>query len=1408
MKYKGINRDTSPNDLPDGFGVDAKNGINATFLGATINEGGFAPHQKVSTTNAEKYGITRVVSGNNYNLIPIGKIEIDFDSVLVCSLGYNDFVAGNPITPAFSEIGFIDADGKYTTVINDLAYSTANKLNFSADKPVTGEFSRNYLNEIIVALTDTERPPYYINVTYILNNPSFVDVANFTINNILMFPDFNQINTGVVINNIGGNVETCSLYLSYRYVSEDLSITNNTLSTNPISIFDTPTGPTTAVYQAVEGDLEVKQTNKSITVTLTGVNTAFTSLEVLGLIKQNGVSRAVILSNVTISGSTITFTISTFSGATEISLAEFLTPKLVFKKVLEFTQIYNRLYASAPTSSAIREIQKHANTVLIKYKSAIQYPNQGEGGDNVLFNYGNFSNKGKSFQHKEVYAFFLHAELTDGSITEGFNIPFNRLNDAAITAAGYRAYSVPGSVQGLSAKVYQIEDTCGTSGAMGFWENDNEVYPDLPEFDSTSIGGENLRGKKVRHHRFPSIGWIKNNLQSANNLYGIYQLDRLGIDVSNVTFPTSVQPFIKSWFISYAKRTPNNSTVLGQSTIQFQTTTRYDGGGTNSMFPTSWFSGLNTQFSNTAGGDYHKQVPYTPYLLNNLSGWAAQESKIRFYDLKLLKDNPDIAAIYVSNELFLRTKLNSFGIVNCDGTALDSGLNKARFYLDYTNNDGSKLIGTELIAATTNNVDGVDVRYRKIKDYRYLNAQTIDGTFDSRYIEDCLSVTIDSTLGVGETTKGVRSYPIGIDASIMTWDNRGATWNSVMIDTYLSNLMALPSDVYSTLQNQELINTGIIVPIANTSYVNMFRGDTFITVNSYHTGGWGGTRSNKITDNSDESMLSRTLVYALGESTINNQLRSSNANNPIEKFMPKYPYTYILDIPKSTVETNKLYNDDYSSLNDIIPLIPYDYKKAFVQQDLNRINRCIALQTETFNLGWKTWLTNDYYITNRGKGKLVKIQGDDRDLVIQLERATYRTVGNEQLSVNDSNAFIGIGNIFDRPAIELEPSKEGTFGTQHKLSGVLTPIGFISIDVNKREINLIKGTQRKTLNEFGLNRWLFENLPINNKLYYSNTLYVEVGTDNPFIEFGYSIAYDPEFHRLIIVKKEYTLTALAKTQLLAVGAGDTKLRYTNNRWIITSPILQVEATWDDTNYFTNTGFTLSFDLTNNTFAFFHDYAPDFIFSTRVNVLSFKRKLTTTLYSNIGRMYIHNQDNKGVFYNTTITNVDAGQTESATPYASYITMAINNKKDSIQVTNVSWITDVINSNGANDKSKTFDKILCFNSYQSTPELNLTPFNFSTYFASNCRLIKSAWFFNKLKNMLRATIATSPSPAQPFIINYSQLNNTISPIDLNKPMHLIHPLTDYYLIVKLVYNNLDMSSEIRILQVNSEFVPVKR
>jgi len=263
---------------------------------------------------------------------------------------------------------------------------------------------------------------------------------------------------------------------------------------------------------------------------------------------------------------------------------------------------------------------------------------------------------------------------------------------------------------------YMLEDTVKNinltdrSGDFGVWLNQDENYPDTNDFDSSALGGENLRGTPVRHHRFPSLRFCKNNFYLTNAEYGRTVMDTLGINASNVQIPPELQDRVIGWEIYYAQRDFNNATVQGQSLLLFGSQDNGNSSGTGGIRSTggNWGS---YQRTHSSGGttDSESLKPRHDY--------------IRFHALDILISKPGITPTHLSIQYglvcrFPTTTTNTF--VN---TA-----NQVCFWLDYCNHVGN--VDTPLAMPDSSTI-------RKLDQQQYLVNDEISGSFVNTRLEGC-----------------------------------------------------------------------------------------------------------------------------------------------------------------------------------------------------------------------------------------------------------------------------------------------------------------------------------------------------------------------------------------------------------------------------------------------------------------------------------------------------------------------------------------------------------------------------------------------------------------------------------------------------------------------------------------------
>ena len=1362
MKLTGIFRDSTPNNIPNGFAWDIKNFLNLRKLGVLINEFGSIIFQKPITEVNNKYNLAPLYIPFPTRRQEIGKIPIDNDKTVIFSIGYAEDVSLSTEIK-YSEIGIIDKNGYYQYILNDYdntIFTSDNKLSFNPDYIITGEYTYNYNNDLIVAFTDGNKKPKLINLTYYQNNIPSVGIP-FDINDILMFPDKNLADIDIDINDNGGTLKSGSYSVTYKYSNSGKTETDYAPIDNPFSIYS---HNTLGNILRVEGDAPDTSTTKSVTFTFTNVDTRFNTLTISIIKKINGIVTAEEVKQLNISSSTLVFTYTGSESTTPIDISSVRVSKAYFEKIDGFTQVSKRLYAYGLTEQQRVNFQLQALDIELTGLSKSITPTAI---DTSKLKEHFYNEKG--FQHREVYAFYIHLIYANGKLSEGFHIPCADKSTYASDPTDLTSWT---AVTGY--KKYQVEDTTEiisiateTEIKLGYWENTTELYPDLPEFGT-------LANTPVRHHRFPSLCWTSENIYSGDPLYGITKMDILGIKANNVVIPPDILYNngiddtdgyrIKGWTLSYAKRSYENCTVIGQSQVCFEQQQSVPA----PTIVTFTGSGLNTNMGFFDGA--------TSYLMT-MNGYRQ-----RFFDFSLIRNQPSFSPVFITHELI-------YG----NTPAYDNTTVTPRVAY------GVNLIDSLNTNCTSVKNDGAGFnfagnKYQAIDTYDYIPAQAVLKDYNHIRNEDSLVLKTIVPFFPVDMTAGTKNFSLGIVA-----------FGALVHQSTLASLCAVPANIYETFYNQELIQTGKYFIYSDTTG-NFYKGDIFINYYEFHSTTWATDPSHIYNYAGDKGVV--TWWTYLCEQRDNVGLRYTIDSDVNTYHYPEsnlFSGFYILGIDRDTIVLSKTYNNDYSQLNDLNIALPYNPFLNTVVKHNYRINRTIDQNEEEKRLSWSIWLINDYYESVKNKGIIKNIQGVDRNLYINHEQALYLTVGNEELDNNGSSTYIGVGNIFERQAEEILPSNEGTIGTTNKLSCLLTKYGYLVVDRFQGRVWLITGREATELSAQGLTEFFKENLD-----YEITVAGSQIPEDNPYFYFGLSAAFDNTYERLVLVKKAYE-----PTQKFIDDYNDSKILYEYGRWIYSSGLDVFVISYQNTDYWTSKSFTISYSFDNSidksSWCSFHDYIPDVIYNTRNLLLGI---ISDTNNNSFGtKIYKHNyKQNKCIFYNSTIVDIDT-DTESATPYSSYIVPVFNTQDEIDKLFfNVYWIIQLLNSNKAYlNETQGFDKLLAWNSYQSTQDTALTPFIFAD-FSSNCRKINHTWNFNDLRDWLRTDILTNPNPPKPFIIN-SDLNPDLSPppIDTNKSFELLYPLIDKFLFVKLLYFNprvSNLQNEIQVVEVGTEYQIVPR
>lgn len=193
----------------------------------------------------------------------------------------------------------------------------------------------------------------------------------------------------------------------------------------------------------------------------------------------------------------------------------------------------------------------------------------------------------------------------------------------------------------------------------------------------------------------------------------------------------------------------------------------------------------------------------------------------------------------------------------------------------------------------------------------------------------------------------------------------------------------------------------------------------------------------------------------------------------------------------------------------------------------------------------------------------------------------------------------------------------------------------------------------------------------------------------------------------------------------------------------------------------NQSFTLSWSLAGaNNWVFFHDFIPDFYFSTRQQLYNLKG----------GQIFEHNAGVPGVYH------------DPGTVYSFFLDVVFRSgdeKKPEMTLNAINWITTVLKSDGSVDPFTTLTHITVWNSYQCSGRIPLSQvFNDLEY---GVRKTKGTWSFDDFRNLL---LKDGVAFLDTIFNNFAVLPGATSP---DVPWYEQQELEDNYFFVRFEFDN---------------------
>lgn len=1045
---KGIVTDISNVDRKPGTWLTARNAVFSEEYGAVFNEYGFS--------------IILSLPGLDCGTIPL-------DSNLAIAFRRDN---------ANSLVYLIDLKAhSFILVTSNTAF------NLSPNHPITGEYYRNSKGEIVVAFTDNFNPPRILNTT--TSYGSALDKLT------RIYLQFNSANlSSYTVNDAGGSLITGTYYVSTYYQSIDKSITAYTTSVGPFYITNSTSSTTLNNYVGAQAG---QSSSKSLTLNYTNIDTDYLYLIVVLVSKIDGILTAKVAKKIPITGNTLTTTILGSENEGVVSLTELLTGVDVYSRVKTMTQNMNQLYMANLSKEDTISYQLAALDVKVNFTlSTVDI--------SAITTANTKLNPTRGMQADEVMALYLHWVKEDGTVTQGFHLPGRpvaqygnglgefgtHLENSLVTVASGTHIDRAIGIGGTNSRIFQFFETANNPNAttnMAFWQN-TETYPLSAEYGA-------LQGQPVRHHKFPSISYIKSTYFTSNNDFGKNKLPKIGISLTNVTIPTGCI----GYYVSAAKRELSNATILGQDMLLYSAIRENQIGGGEVMW--------------TSCGNWAQQSQDGDLISVN--------DRIRIHSFDLLLNKPSISPTYIQGELLLRNRDVSTNYNFSDGSGVilfQSGIAGRDTFRGRTLTDDEKQQDILVLDYTRGTIitEAVDPRGKscRIHDFAYqpANVQNL-GIYMNLGAEECgVAQLIDTTL-----------FPIN-DLVLHTFNSDLARDNDEFTNgiggggvpeevTYLYNIKQYKDNVYENFSNQSLfiLHTDIKIPAFPSSTLSIIGGDTIISDYSFYA--YGPTDSIDGNPKRGVRTTRRYITESINFASFRYQVQGETASY----FYPDTdPYSLLMDLSRDGQYNKWRYNKDYTSVNDINaftandPIVNLDFVTEFPE----RIIRSRVQKVEDSGINdWRTFPVNNYYEMPKNRGPITNIKGDGYNIIINQLYSVFRTRGKIEIATSGGAATLGAGDLFEFPPQEMLATEEGYAGCQHQFSCLLTKAGYFFIDAEQGKVYLL-GSDLKEISGEGTYNFFFDSL--------------SGVADNPLISNGITVGYDGEYNRVILTKNNNGFT--------------------------------------------------------------------------------------------------------------------------------------------------------------------------------------------------------------------------------------------------------------------------------------------
>ena len=591
----------------------------------------------------------------------------------------------------------------------------------------------------------------------------------------------------------------------------------------------------------------------------------------------------------------------------------------------------------------------------------------------------------------------------------------------------------------------------------------------------------------------------------------------------------------------------------------------------------------------------------------------------------------------------------------------------------------------------------------------------------------------------------------------------------------------------------------VAAPGAHTTG-DIYGGDTFICRHGYRI-----THRPEY-ENTDPKDV-KNLISVICESTDNINFRHEETID--STYFPGSPAKKLLDLKANidlTDVDNMKYNKDYSlGVADVKPPVPYPLRESDPTVFETRVQRSAKADNTSLIDNYRVHLAFQFKDLPRDRGSLWKLVSLNNLLYLHTEDSLYRTKGKQSLQLSDgTESFVGSGDIFTQDPDEIIQTKFGYGGTQSQWVSIVTKHGYFCMDYRNRKVFLMKD-QLYDIGKQGMESWFQDNIPFTLEQYG-----MPGSVDNPIVGVGFHATYDEKYDRLLLTKRDliptqafidlFLVTITDNIEDWKIVWSDAENSFVKTRQVsvdvssgehgsetIFQLVTEIEVIdWTSDAYFTQSGWTVSYDVEMNVWVSFHDYVPYKYSRAKDTMVSFAPSYSPIIWWHDAEL------NRGRFY-----NVD---------YPTEFEFVYNAGKDLDKVFySFNYMVDVFNDAGALIHDHGFDSFYVYNTHQISGEREIE-------YMINTRRVGNEWKINKFRDLaLLQQTAVGPFAGSNFgvpgasvagtnltsvettttntMFSVTGMNETINPLFINlaKSWDKQRKFSDKWLGIRLKYSN---------------------